>query len=59
MKLTLAEIDRELKEIKTARDGLDRAADGLRIERQRLLAVRKPVSIAVARSMNGQSNARS
>lgn len=56
MKLTLAEIDQELKEIAEARAGLDEATRMLRVERTFLLnpkVKRTSISLAVTKSLNG------
>ena len=54
MKLTLAEIEQQLKEIALARQGLDDATVMLENERTVLLDKnRKPVSTAVAKQLNG------
>lgn len=55
MKLTLPEIEQQLKEIAMARQGLDEATSMLMDERTFLLnqSKRNPVMVAVVKSLNG------
>lgn len=55
MKLTIPEIEQQLKEIAMARQGLDEATSMLMDERTFLLnqSKRNPVMTAVSKSLNG------